>query len=117
MADANLFLVLSNPVDGRESEFEKWYEEVHLGEVLAVPGVVSAQRFKMAQGPNDELMPPPPHRYLAVYELDRTPAEVLGSFLERVGSGQMVLSESLDLAGVVMHAWTPAGPKHVETAG
>jgi hypothetical protein len=116
MADANLFLVLSNPVEGRETEFEKWYEEVHLDDVLAVPGVISAQRFHLAPGPDETLMPPPAHRYLAVYELDTTPAEVLGSFLERVGSGQMILSESLDLAGVVMHAWTPAGPKHVESA-
>ncbi|MDV7136491.1 hypothetical protein [Williamsia muralis] len=57
--------------------------------------------------------PAPAHRYLAVYELGRDPDIVMGSFLERVGSGQMPLSDSLDLAGVSMAVWRPRGERKV----
>ena len=39
------YLILSCAQPGREAEFEKWYDEQHIVDVLAVPGVVSARRF------------------------------------------------------------------------
>jgi hypothetical protein len=29
VSDRNLFVVLSNPVEGREDEYNQWYDEVH----------------------------------------------------------------------------------------
>ena len=34
-----------------EDEYNEWYDSVHLPDVLAVPGVRSARRFKLADGP------------------------------------------------------------------
>jgi len=31
-----ILLVQSNATDGKEEEFNKWYDEIHLGEVLRV---------------------------------------------------------------------------------
>ena len=45
MSDNGLFLVFSNPVDGKERKFNEWYDTVHTPEVLAIPGIVSAPRF------------------------------------------------------------------------
>ena len=39
-------IVLTNPVDGREDEYNDWYTNVHLDDVLKIPGVVGAQRFR-----------------------------------------------------------------------
>lgn len=32
---------------GEEEEFARWYDEVHIPEILAVPGFVSARRFRI----------------------------------------------------------------------
>jgi len=37
--------VSTRALAGREEEFNRWYGEVHVGEVLAVPGFSSCRRF------------------------------------------------------------------------
>jgi hypothetical protein len=108
----NLFLVFSNPTEGNEARFDDWYDNTHLAEVLAVPGVVSAQRYELApMAIPGNGVPPPPHRYLAVYGLDREPDGVMAEFVRQVGSGEMLLDESLDLATVSMCSWRPRGAR------
>ena len=54
MSENGLFLVFTNPVKGKEREFNEWYDTVHVPEVLGIPGVLSAQRFDVgvpAAGP------------------------------------------------------------------
>lgn len=62
-----LCLVFSNPVEGREAEFNDWYSQRHLPDVLRVPGYLSARRFSLESGDGG---PPPGWRYLAIYEVD-----------------------------------------------
>jgi hypothetical protein len=112
----DLFLVFSNPAPGQESAYVDWYEHTHLADVLKVPGVVAAQRYGVApmKIPEAEGMPTPAgpeHRFLAVYELDRDPDEVMAEFLRRVTSGEMLLSDVLDLATVSMATWRPVGQR------
>lgn len=96
-------LVFSNPVAGQEAEFNEWYDTVHLDEVRAVPGVASGERYGRvpAQLPGGE----GGHSYLAVYELDGDPDEVVKSFLERAGTGKVSLSPTLDLATLQVTVW------------
>jgi hypothetical protein len=62
----HVLMVYTNPTEGKEDEFNQWYNDIHLGEVLQVPGIVSAQRFKVA-----DVMPGvSDHQYLALYNLD-----------------------------------------------
>jgi hypothetical protein len=111
----SLFFVLSNPVDGAEDAFNKWYDETHVHEVLAVPGISTAQRYmlKPHELPANDLadIPPPAHGYLAVYEVAAEPATVMTEFMARLGSGAMTLSPALDLATVTMGFWEPRGPR------
>ena len=121
MAEPNLFLVFSNPVTGREAEFNAWYDAVHVPEVLAVPGVIAARRYEVAPMETPELEgapspEPTAHGYLAVYELDRDANAVMADFLERIMSGAMDLSEDLDLGRVAMSVWRPIGDRRVTTA-
>jgi hypothetical protein len=59
-------LVMSSPVDGREDDFNEWYQAQHLGDVTAVPGFVSAQRFKLAKVLSaHEALP-----YLSIYDIE-----------------------------------------------
>lgn len=113
------FIVLSNPIEGEDDRFNNWYDEVHVPEVLDVPGVVAAQRYDLAELaiPDDEglpaQLPPPAHRYLVIYEVEGEPEAVMAQFLERVMSGKMSLGETLDLTTVSMTAWRPSGDRRV----
>ena len=45
MAQRALF-VFTDPVEGKEEEYNDWYNNVHLAEVCQVEGFLSAQRFE-----------------------------------------------------------------------
>ena len=42
----NAFLVYANPVPGREVEFNEWYQNTHMGDLVQRPGFIGAQRFR-----------------------------------------------------------------------
>jgi hypothetical protein len=43
-----ILLVFSNPKPGREDEYDDWYTNHHLAEILAIEGFHRAQRFRLA---------------------------------------------------------------------
>lgn len=47
---SHLLLVHTRPVAGLEYEFATWYDEIHLAEVLSVPGFTGVQRFRGEDG-------------------------------------------------------------------
>ena len=59
-------VAFSKPVEGREAEYNSWYNDIHMPEVLNVPGFSSAQRFKVRLPLVGEM----PGRYLAVYQME-----------------------------------------------
>ncbi|WP_283136511.1 hypothetical protein [Rhizohabitans arisaemae] len=68
VANPHLFVVLTAPVAGQESEFDEWYTHRHLSDVLKLTDYRSAQRFRhVPAGDGDPLRP-----YLALYETDST---------------------------------------------
>lgn len=89
----NLF-AFTNPVSGRDDEFNDWYTNVHLGDVLKLPGVKAAQRYRMS----DVQHRPGPHpwAYMAVYEIEIDDLDVTLSKLREVsGTEAMPLSPAL----------------------
>lgn len=61
------FLVFSNPIPGKEAEYNDWYTNIHLGEVCAIKGFKGAQRFVLTKAQQSEDQT---HRYLAIYEME-----------------------------------------------
>jgi hypothetical protein len=122
MAKATL-VVLTNPVSPEvEDEYNDWYNNVHLKDVVAVEGFVGAQRFKIVETEAMAEAPKPAQRYLALYELDTDDIEGAAKRLTDVamaGDGRMEISPALDAAsaltfyvqpiGVRVTADTPAG--------
>jgi len=87
----SVLLVFTNATDGDDVEFNRWYDEVHLKEVLEVPGFVAAERFdlsgvQMMEGER-------PHKYLSIYEIEGDPEAALASLREM--SPQMNMSSTL----------------------
>jgi len=49
MAELGKLVVFSNAVNGREQEFNRWYSEVHIPDVLrAAPEIKSATRYSLS---------------------------------------------------------------------
>jgi len=88
-------LVLTNAVPGREEEFNAWYSDVHLADVLRVPGIVAAQRFRQAGHQRDP--GPYPWQYLAIYECETEDVrEVIAGLKARSGTAEMPLSDAME---------------------
>jgi hypothetical protein len=77
-----LLLVHTNAVEGRENEFDDWYTNTHIPEMLALPSVAGATRFKVS----DSFVAKTEHRYLTMYELNVDPDEALAE-IQRARSG------------------------------
>jgi len=85
------FLVYTNPVAGREEEFNQWYDTQHLGDILSIDAVKAAQRFRRATQPASAKAD---YEYLTVYDVDtEDPAEVLAEIGKRTKDR---ISEALD---------------------
>lgn len=100
-------LVLSSPKDGCEDAYNAWYTNQHLGDVVAVPGFKSAQRFELINGMGKEHR----HRYLAIYEIEADdPHAVVDDLLGRSGTAEMVISEALDVESAHVGVFAPCSP-------
>lgn len=87
------FLVLSNAVDGKDAEFNEWYTNRHIPDVLDVPGFVAGQRFRLTDAQRGK--PPYAHRYLALYEIETNDLQkTLDALAARSGTEAMVMSEA-----------------------
>ena len=72
-----LLMVWCDVPEDREDEFNRWYNEEHIAEILTVPGVLDAARYEAVKGGP---------KHLACYELE-SPAAVLGDgFTKRTKS-------------------------------
>ena len=99
--------VLTEPVPGRESEFNDYYENQHLDEVIASAGWTSAQRFKLV----DEQGMPCPHPYLALYEVEADDSSDVLRTLNATRD-QRVQSGALNRATAGVWVFAATGPRH-----
>lgn len=104
------WLAFSNAKAGREAEFEQWYRDVHVPDLLAIPGVRSAQRYALDDVSSNDGAP---HRHLAVYEVDGDAEQIMTDLATRFAEGSIVVSDALDITSVAMTFWRPLGPKTI----
>lgn len=98
----------TSPAD--EAEFNRWYDEVHIPQLVdRVPGVLSARRFHFSEG-QFEGAPAPSNPYLTLYELD---ADDVAATIAEIGKamtdGSLELTTTLDAetSPAVMHVYRP----------
>ena len=99
-----VFMVLTNAKPGQDDEFNNWYTNTHLGEVLSLDGFVSAQRYKLVEGAYG---PAPAHEYMALYEIEADDLDVARASLSaRARSGGRVVSSAI-AAGTAVWYFEP----------
>lgn len=107
MSKKHLVLILSEPTEGREDEFNDYYENLHLREVLETTQLKTAQRFKLVEQTGG----PCPLSYLAVYETEADdPAEILRDIAETRRKRQQ--SDALNRRTARVWVFEEIGPKH-----
>jgi hypothetical protein len=101
------FLVLTNPVEDKDKEYNDWYTNQHIPDVVSVPGIVAAQRFRLA----DFQMgtgAPSPWKYLAIYEIETDDLKATFDGMQAlVGTDKMVMTDALDLSSVGGFIFSP----------
>lgn len=88
-----LMLVRTAPKEGRDEEYNRWYDEVHLDEICSIPGFVGARRFNGMEGKSGW----PDVPYLALYEIEADDPQVpIAEMRRRSAAGEIKASDALD---------------------
>ena len=91
-----MLIVQTEPRPGAEADFNAWYDDVHLPEVLTTPGFTGARRFRtldspFATGGDGALL-----KYVAIYDvagLDLIAAHA--ALLARIRAGELTNSDTV----------------------
>ena len=108
MAKKQLVLVLTEPTEGQEEEFNRYYEDLHLDEVLQSTGWKSAQRFRLVDQAGQDCSQP----YLAFYVTEADESETAIEVMNRTRS-QRVQSDSLNRRTAAAWVFEEIGPEHL----
>lgn len=93
-----VMLVFANPIPGREVEFNDWYTNTHMGDLVQLPGWMGAQRFRIITS----VTPRPSaagysHGFLIIWDLEETEANVaLGRMTAAIQGGKSRLGAAFN---------------------
>jgi hypothetical protein len=96
-----ILLVMSDATPGDDDAYNAWYDDIHLADVLSVPGLVAARRFVALPSVHGEL---PPARYLAIYEIDADDLDAVQRALSVAAKG-MDIPPTLDRSTTVTYTY------------
>ncbi|MGW1785642.1 hypothetical protein ACWCQQ_42160 [Streptomyces sp. NPDC002143] len=96
-----LMIAQTTPVEGRDAEFNAWYDGEHLKDVLATPGFVAAERFEVASGDA-------PFKYYAFYEVE---ADSVADIWAAAGHMRDTMSTTEDLGKSGAFILAPIGDR------
>lgn len=111
MSSRFIQVVFSNPVEGKDAEFNEWYDNVHIPELLRVPGMLSAKRYTLQEAAVYSVPGGvrPEHRYMTIYEMEGDVDDLMDRIRRSVAGGEVVMSDSLDLPSSRLSFWTQSG--------
>ncbi|MDB6062895.1 MAG: hypothetical protein JWM78_2998 [Verrucomicrobiaceae bacterium] len=106
MAQGQL-VVFSNAVAGREEEFNTWYSDVHVPEVLkAAPQIKSAKRFSLNTIAVQDGVKG--WQFMTIYDIDAADLQpVMESMGAAMANGEFNMSDSGDLSTITMFYANP----------
>ncbi|MDR1294470.1 MAG: hypothetical protein LBK59_05855 [Bifidobacteriaceae bacterium] len=85
MHSKHIFVAFTNAADGRDLEFNEFYDRYHIPEVLTAPGWLSAQRYRLCVEQKERQTPT--WQYLVIYEVERPEGEILSALDQRADFG------------------------------
>jgi hypothetical protein len=95
MATARMIVFTIPTSAGESEELDRWYDEQHVPDLLAVPGVVGAQRFDLRKIKSPQGSPE--WQFLAIYRIEADDIDaVFAEMNARMGTPRMPRSAALD---------------------
>ena len=79
MTKQGLLLMMTDIDPANEEDLNRWYEEEHLAERMAIPGFINARRFTALEGGP---------KYLALYDLESPEVLQSAPYRHIVGAGK-----------------------------
>ena len=106
------WIVMTNCTEGKEAEYEQWYDDVHVHDLMRIPGITAVQRGEMA--PEQQAMVEGemvlvdevknPYRYVAFYTFEtEDPQSILEEVARRANTPDLMVSEHLIDAHTVLY--------------
>ena len=92
-------IVFSYPAEGREEEYNDWYQNFHLNQVVKIRDIQAAQRFRLAR----KLKEGEAHPYAAIYEIE---TEDIDAVLDEIRTAAG--TERLSISGAINTDFTSA---------
>lgn len=90
------YLMFTNPVKGRDAEFNTWYDDVHLPDIRATGAFRTAERFEIVAS---AFTAPSEYRYATIYEVEGEDADqALSKLVAAAKAGQFRMSDAFDAA-------------------
>src|SRR5688500_2256549 len=89
-----VLVVYTTPAEAREDDFNRWYTETHVPELLKLPGFTSGTRYKLS---SEQLMPgaQAPGPYLALYDIEGDDLkEVVGGIMRGFQDGSITRGDA-----------------------
>jgi hypothetical protein len=82
-----LLLFMTDIEPALEEEFHRWYEEEHVPERMAIPGFLSARRFRAIEGGP---------KYLAIYDLESPAVIESAAYRHIIGAGKSPWTQCME---------------------
>jgi hypothetical protein len=82
--------VFANAKDGKDDEFNRWYDKIHLSEVIQLTEAIAASRYQLS---DHQAADAGGFRYLAIYEFEVGAKEAFGSLI--AATKKMDMGDSL----------------------
>jgi hypothetical protein len=94
MAKKYKLVVFTNAVEGKDEDFNDWYQNTHLRQIVSIKSYVQAQRFRL----HTNIVPGGPDlsRYMAIYDIETDDINAsLRAMNDLAASGRMPLPDSM----------------------
>ncbi|MBT5140835.1 MAG: hypothetical protein HOH36_01480 [Acidimicrobiaceae bacterium] len=98
-----------NPAEGRCDDFERWYEDIHVDDVIrTTDGCRSGQRLWLRSSTGQAS----PNEHLAIYEVEADSADVVIAALNARRDDRTYVDGILDTSQIAFWVYEAAGPRH-----
>ena len=94
-----VMVVQSKALEGRDADYNHWYDTIHFQDICSLPGVKSGRRFEATP----IVMGPAGQPYLSIFELETDdPGAFAAMMAERSADGTIRQSDALDHSSIAL---------------
>ncbi len=101
-----VMVVQSSAKEGRDEEYNEWYDTIHAREICSVPGILTCRRLKATP----IAIPAPGAAYISLYEIE---TDNVGALMAEMGrrsaAGEQTPTDSLDKSSAVLWIYEDMG--------